>query len=66
MFIAKPKEVGKDFNDVLKEKGVDVVKTLINTPAIHRMKQTSIDKNLARGPSFEKKRDRSQDQGMSL
>jgi hypothetical protein len=35
VLVCKPKEVGKDFNDVLKEKGVDALKQEINDLKLH-------------------------------
>ena len=66
VFVAKPNEVGQDFNDVLKEQGVDAVKSLINTPAIHKMRQNTPENQINKGRQFEKKREYQKEQGIGL
>lgn len=66
VLIAKPREVGKDFNDVLKEQGIGAVKEIINKPVVYRMKQGGLDKSVDRGVSYEKKLERRNDREMGL
>jgi DNA primase len=64
VFIAKPDEVGQDFNDVLLSRGAEAVKLLVNTPAVHRMHGHTNEKTVDRGQVQEKKRFRDVDFGM--
>jgi len=44
VFICTPDEVGKDFNDLLREKGVDGVKQQMNNLVLHETSQTILTK----------------------
>lgn len=58
VFICTPDEVGKDFNDLLREKGVDGVKQQMNNLVLHESSRTSLTKESGnagrmRGKKFE-------------